>query len=151
MSYLLKEFLVIFALLISSFFSQRNDLANQSFYTIYIPDEEYMYLEPKEINCSSGELIEQILRSLYNENVLKNLPNVNSVLIDGDYLKLDLSSEFLENFKNQGTAGEYFIMGSVVNSLIDSYKVNYVLITVNDKYIETGHSIFDKYLEKFVK
>ena len=44
-----------------------------------------------------------------------------------------------------GTAGEYIIIGSLVNTFLENYQdtVTSIFITVNGEIIESGHVIYD--------
>ena len=67
----------------------------------------------------------------------------------GGQLFLDFSPSFATLICSQGTAGEYIIMGSVVNTFLDAYGTETVSITVNGLVLESGHVIYDFPMERF--
>lgn len=67
----------------------------------------------------------------------------------GGQLFLDFSSSFATLICSQGTAGEYIIMGSVVNTFLDAYGTETVTITVNGQVLESGHVIYDFPMARF--
>ena len=60
-----------------------------------------------------------------------------------------LTTEFQNMLCNNGTAGEYVKVGSVVNTFIDAFKVDTLTITVEGKAWETGHNVYDGPLSKY--
>jgi hypothetical protein len=66
---------------------------------------------------------------------------------NGSYaLHLDFSEEFQTQLFQMGTAGEYIIINSVVNTFLDAYDADKVRITVEGMILESGHAIYDDYL-----
>ena len=45
--------------------------------------------------------------------------------------------------KTMGTSGELMVTGTVVNTLIDAFDVEYVSFTVDGEIFESGHVIYD--------
>ena len=45
-----------------------------------------------------------------------------------------------------GTAGEYLLLGSVVNTFLDNLDGESILITVDGETLESGHEIYDREL-----
>lgn len=81
-----------------------------------------------------------IFKSLVEKGVLTDTISVNSIKIENGICTLDLSNEFYELITNQGTSGEYMIMGSIINSYIASYdEVEQVQVLVNGEAFSTGH------------
>lgn len=80
---------------------------------------------------------------LYEKDVLSSEVTVNSFEVKGTQIILDVSKEFAANLQGMGTAGEYIILGSVVNTFLDNYSAESLSITVDGKTLETGHNIYD--------
>lgn len=91
-----------------------------------------------------------ILDQLKQKQVLPENVRINSLhkedREDEQALKLDLSEEFLEYLSTLGTAGEYVVLGGVVNTFLDAYDAECIRITANGKALETPHELYDGYL-----
>ena len=64
-------------------------------------------------------------------------------------LKLNMSKEFGEYVSTMGSSGEYIIVGSLVNTFLTIYEADEVLILVEGKTFETGHQLYENYLQFF--
>ena len=62
-------------------------------------------------------------------------------------LKLNMSKEFGDFVSTMGSSGEYTIVGSVVNTFLDLYGAEDVLILIEGESFETGHQLYDNYLQ----
>ena len=69
--------------------------------------------------------------------------------IEGDIAKVDLSSEFGVALNNARTTEPIFL-GSLANTIIDYYGVEYLLFTVEGEVFETGLNVYD-YPVEFIK
>lgn len=110
--------------------------------TLYAPNEDATGL----ISCS-WELSEltpsAICDALIEAGVLKEGILFNSIQVEGNQVNLDVNTAFGQYIGAYGTAGEYTIMGSVVNTLLAAYNAESVLITMDGQILETGHTIYD--------
>lgn len=71
--------------------------------------------------------------------------------VDGEAaLNLDLSFEFQKYIMGMGTAGENVVMGSLVNSFLDTFEAEKILITCEGQTLESGHVIYDKYMSRYL-
>ncbi len=61
-------------------------------------------------------------------------------------LHIDFSEAFQTQIFQMGTAGEYIMINSVVNTFLDAYDADKVRITVEGMVLESGHAIYDDYL-----
>ncbi len=110
----------------------------------YHGDEAAEKLVEETAELPSGYEPQDVLDLLYEKSVLPEKVTVISWSVDGSGLmNIDLSEEFGAAIKGQGTAGEYIMMGSLVNSLIKNFDLKNVLITVNGDVLESGHEIYD--------
>ena len=75
---------------------------------------------------------------------------VNSFLMDKTgVIRLDLAANFGAIMNSTGTSGEYMILGSLVNTFLDAYNASGLMLQVDGKTLETGHSIYDWTLNFF--
>lgn len=64
-------------------------------------------------------------------------------------LDLDLNQAFGNALRSMGTAGEYMTLGSICNTFLDAYDCEKIQITVEGNTLETGHTEYPGYLNKF--
>ena len=104
-------------------------------------------------NADGFEQKEVELPALTPENLIAELAAVNVVSIDtevksfeqdGKSLKLDLSRGFSNYVNMMGTSGEYIVVGGLVNTFLTAYDGEEILITVEGKEWETGHTFYDQ-------
>ncbi len=62
---------------------------------------------------------------------------------------LDMNQAFADHLNRLGNAGEYIVMGSLVNTFLDCYQCDLMIVTVDGKVLETGHAIYEEYLEMY--
>ncbi len=65
-------------------------------------------------------------------------------------LKLDLSKQFKDYIGMMGTDGEDIVIAGLVNTFLDIYKADSLILTVAGKTLETGHNIYNKPLKFFL-
>ena len=115
----------------------------------YLPDENAEGWDVKEIEMEQITA-DALIGQLVGEGVL-----MDSILVqefeeledeEGYKLNLDLSATFLETLQSMGTAGEILTLGSVVNSFLDTYGADSIMITVDGNVLETGHEVYDYYI-----
>ena len=104
------------------------------------------------------EKAEVSLEQLTPDNLLAELAKVNVVSYDtkalnfsksGKSLTLDLSADFSNYINMMGTAGEYIVLGSLVNTFLTAYDTDDILITIKGNTLETSHAIYDKALTMY--
>jgi len=91
--------------------------------------------------------------TLSPENVIQSLKDVGvlneDVAIQGMYnmenngLLIDLNQPFLTQLSSMGTTGEYMLMGALVNTFLQNYSADNLLVTVDGVHPESGHVIYD--------
>jgi hypothetical protein len=87
---------------------------------------------------------ESLVAALVNNGVLKDGVKVSSFdKGTGTTLKLDLSSDFQKQLSSTGTAGEYIMMGCLVNTFLANYGASGIKVTSGGKTITTGHQTYD--------
>lgn len=62
---------------------------------------------------------------------------------------VDLNQAFADYLNKLGAAGEYIVMGSLVNTFLDCYQCDLMLVTAEGRVLETGHDIYEEYLEMY--
>ncbi|MBO5451367.1 MAG: GerMN domain-containing protein [Lachnospiraceae bacterium] len=127
------------------------------------PEEEMQKTESVSIFYSNAqatgfEKTEVSLEQLTPDNLLAELAKVNVVSYDtkalnfsksGKSLTLDLSADFSNYINMMGTAGEYIVLGSLVNTFLTAYDADDILITIKGNTLETSHAIYDKALTMY--
>ena len=56
---------------------------------------------------------------------------------------------FAAQVRSLGTSGEYFLVGGIVNTLLDAFDGTEVMLTVNGAPLESGHNIYDYALTRY--
>ena len=64
-------------------------------------------------------------------------------------LDVDFNEAFGAYVCSMGTTGEYYTIGSVVNTFLDAYGCEKVKITVEGNALETGHAEYPGYINRF--
>ena len=90
-----------------------------------------------------------IIQQLVNVGVLAEDTSVSTVMeVSTDTGKATLEADFNDALRQSllpmGTAGEYVLMGSVVNTFLTAYQADAITITVEGEVLETGHSVYDQ-------
>lgn len=114
--------------------------------TIYYGNENYDGFESTEVQVEEVNM-NILVDELTKAGVLTEDIGLLSMQIDGTCLRLAFSPGFGDLIRAQGSAGEYIIMGSVVNTFLDAFDVETVYITAGDETLESGHIIYDFPLE----
>jgi len=84
-----------------------------------------------------------LIEKLIEANVLPKDVKAVRFTKEGRTLKLDLNEAFINCIFSKGTAGEYLLIGSIVNTFLKAYDASEIYLTVNNEIIETGHVIYD--------
>lgn len=110
----------------------------------YYPDgnAEYMHYEDVSISFATNDITRLILQSKFREyNLLKSTVGINSLYLNDDgMLYLDVTKNFVPEMAN-GTAGEYFAIYDLVNTLGSYYGVDSVYMTLDGDNYESGHIV----------
>lgn len=90
---------------------------------------------------------ELLISELAKKDILTNEVKVNSIkeVIKGKKktLEVDFNDKFQEILYSQGSAGEYIMMGSVVDTFLKAYGADSMTITSNGNILESGHCIYE--------
>ena len=64
-------------------------------------------------------------------------------------LEVDFNGAFGVYVSSKGTTGEYYTIGSIVNTFLDAYGCEKIKITVEGNTLETGHNDYPGYMDRF--
>ena len=96
---------------------------------------------------------ENIVNALIEKSVLSSDVQVlkcDKQTVDGvESLEIDFNEAFGAYVCSMGTTGEYYTIGSVVNTFLDAYGCEKVKITVGGNALETGHAEYPGYMNHF--
>lgn len=96
---------------------------------------------------------ENIVNALIQKEVLSSDIQVLSCekqSVDGkESLLVDFNQAFGTYMCGMGTTGEYYTIGSVVNTFLDAYDCEQVKITVEGNVLESGHTDYPGYMNRF--
>lgn len=96
---------------------------------------------------------ENIVNALVQKSVLPSDIQVlkcDKQTIDGvESLDVDFDEAFGAYVCSMGTTGEYYTIGSVVNTFLDAYGCEKIKITVEGNTLESGHAEYPGYMNRF--
>lgn len=96
------------------------------------------------------EITADALNTAMNGLLFENGAAFNTVAVDeAGHIKADLNDAFAAQVRSFGTSGEYYLVGGVVNTLLDVYDGADVTLTVNGAPLESGHAVYDAALTRF--
>lgn len=123
--------------------------------TIYSPDsnaEGFVQSQVEVAFVAEPVIVEQlILAGVLAEGTQVNLCalSASSDAPGWTQLHVDFNEAFRDRILSMGTAGEYTILGSVVNTFLTAYNAQSMTITVDGQVLESGHAVYDQPLEFF--
>lgn len=115
---------------------------------VYYPNENADGTDTEEMECK-GLSPENIWNLLKEKEVVVSNAEINSFRESDQVLELDVNEAFGEQLRSYGTAGETTLIESVVNTFLDAYGKEAILITENGGTLISGHKEYADYLEKF--
>lgn len=116
---------------------------------IYYGDENCQNLISESVTIAELSP-ENIMSALLDKGIISAPVEVRSFLMDKTgIIRLDLGKEFGSMISSMGTSGEYMMMGALVNTFLDAYDASGLMLQVDGRTLETGHSIYDFTLEFF--
>lgn len=114
--------------------------------SVYFANEkaENMDSEPIEEEITPQKLVELLAKHdiLTEKTKVNNMTEVDGK--NGKELSVDFSQEFQDQLFQQGTTGEFLMMGSVVNTFLQAFEAKTMTITVNGQAVESGHCVYDQ-------
>ena len=113
---------------------------------LYSPNENVDGFEKRDVTIETLDA-QKILDLLIAEGVLNADIALNSAQLQADQLLLDFNTAYFDQLVTYGTSGELMMMGSVVNTYLDAYDAQSVVITADGEIMESGHVVYDFPLE----
>lgn len=96
---------------------------------------------------------ENIVKVLIEKSVLPSDVQVlkcDKQTVDGvEILDVDFNEAFGAYVCSMGTTGEYYTIGSIVNTFLDAFDCEQIKITVEGNTLETGHAEYPGYMNRF--
>lgn len=96
---------------------------------------------------------ENIVNALIEKSVLSSDVQVlkcDKQTVDGvESLEVDFNEAFGAYICSMGSTGEYYTIGSVVNTFLDAYGCEKIKITVEGNTLESGHAEYPGYMNRF--
>ena len=96
---------------------------------------------------------ENIVNALVQNSVLPSDIQVlkcEEQIVDGvKSLDVDFNEAFGAYVCSMGTTGEYYTIGSIVNTFLDAFDCEQIKITVEGNTLETGHAEYPGYMNRF--
>ena len=102
------------------------------------------------VRLDGEEITADALNAAMNGLLFENGAAFHTVTVDeAGHIKADLNDAFAAQVRSFGTSGEYYLVGGVVNTLLDVYDGADVTLTVNGAPLESGHAVYDTALTRF--
>ena len=96
---------------------------------------------------------ENIVNALIEKSVFSSDVQVlkcDKQTVEGvESLEVDFNEAFGVYVSSKGTTGEYYTIGSIVNTFLDAYGCEKIKITVEGNTLETGHNDYPGYMDRF--
>lgn len=96
---------------------------------------------------------ENIVNALIEKSVLSSDVQVlkcDKQTVDGvESLEIDFNEAFGAYVCSMGTTGEYYTIGSIVNTFLDAFDCEQIKITIEGNTLETGHAEYPGYMNRF--
>ena len=115
---------------------------------VYYPNENADGTDTEEMECKELSA-ENIWSLLKGKGVVAENAEINNFRETDKALELDVNEAFGEQLRSYGTAGETMLMESVVNTFLDAYGCEGILITENGGTLISGHREYADYMGKF--
>lgn len=104
------------------------------------------------VRLDGEEITADALNAAMNGLLFENGAAFHTVTADeAGHIQADLNDAFAAQVRSFGTSGEYYLVGGVVNTLLDIYDGADVTLTVNGAPLESGHAVYDTALTRFAE
>lgn len=115
--------------------------------TIYYVDLETAEIVQEKIENENVKP-EDVWKELQKKQLLTEECTLNSFKIEDDNsITIDVNNGFGNYLRTMGMTGEREILTGVVNSFLSTYGCEKIKITEEGSSLETGHMIYDNYME----
>ncbi len=119
---------------------------------VYVSNDDATAFVAESVKID-GLTPENIVKVLIEKSVLPSAVQVlkcDKQTIDGvESLDVDFNEAFGAYGCSMGTTGEYYTIGSVVNTFLDAYGCEKIKITVEGNTLESGHAEYPGYMNRF--
>lgn len=104
---------------------------------------------PADVRNADTEGAKLLADTLREKGILRADVEVLQFSAENGAAKLDLNAAFQQQLLSVGTTGELQLLTAVVNTFLDCYSCDTILLTVGGEPLRTGHMIYDKPLTRF--
>lgn len=119
---------------------------------VYVSNDDATEFVSESVKID-GLTPENIVNALVQKSVLSSDIQVlkcEEQTVDGvKSLNVDFNEAFGTYVGSMGTTGEYYTIGSVVNTFLDAYSCEQIKITVEGNILESGHAEYPGYMNRF--
>ena len=119
---------------------------------IYCGDEQAENIVQKTVYVEevTEQTIMEELSSTLNLDAQAGLRNISFGTYGGDKVViLDFNQAFADYLKKLSQQGENIVMGSITNTFLEAYQSELLLVTAEEKVLDTGRTIYEEYLETY--
>lgn len=119
---------------------------------IYSGDEEAEHIVQRTVYVEevTEETVMAELAAALNMDETVSLKSLTFGMHGGDRVAmLDMNQAFADYLGRLGTAGESIVIGSLVNTFLDCYQCDLLMITAEGKVLKTSHEVYEEYLEMY--
>ena len=117
---------------------------------IYRSDANAEHFLAFGLTLDGTEITAETLNSAMDGLIFENGAAFNTVAVDdAGHITADLNDAFAAQVRALGTTGEYFLVGGIVNTLLDAFDGTDVTLTVNGAPLESGHMVYDTALTRY--
>ncbi len=117
---------------------------------IYRSDANAEHFLAFGMQLDGTEITADALNGAMDGLIFENGAAFNTVAVDdAGHITADLNDAFAVQLRSIGTTGEYFLVGGIVNTLLDAFDGTDVALTVNGAPLESGHTVYDTALTRF--
>ena len=109
---------------------------------LYLPNDNADGFVTKVVQTDAPPTPEGIVALLVAQGALPEGCALLGFSPDGQP-QVDMNAAFGQAVRGTGTAGEYLLFGSLVNTLLYFYGLESILVTVEGQIPETGHETYD--------
>lgn len=130
----------------------KSEVSEQKEITIYVTNEDATAFDMKKVEIDQITP-EKVLHELVANDVLSEEVEILDFQTfeeeEKAFIEIDFNDIFSEYLSKQGSTGEYYCLGSVCNTFLDSYDCESIKITVEGEELATGHNIYPNYMGRF--
>lgn len=115
--------------------------------TIYYIDGESEELKSEEVEVDKADEA-AVWAELQKKGIVPEDAKVNALKQEANTLQLDVDAAFGDYFRRQGTTGENEIIKCIVNSYLDTFHCEKIMVTEDGGELTSSHMAYEGYLSK---